>query len=99
MYQVDWWVVAVVIVLIIAFVTFAVLRIIATYRHQATTGKEDLMGKIAEVKETLNPEGIVLYQGDLWNAISDSGRIESGEEVIITKVDGLRLSVTKKAKE
>ena len=99
MNQVDWWVVAVVIVLIIAFVTFVVLRIIVTYRHQATTGKEDLLGKIAEVKETLNPEGTVLYQGDLWNAISDSGRIESGEEVIITKVDGLRLSVTKKAKE
>jgi membrane-bound serine protease (ClpP class) len=95
----DWWIIAVIIVLVIAFLIFAVLRIMASYRQQATTGKEDLIGKTAEVKEALNPEGTILYQGDLWNAISESGRIESGEEVIITKVDGLRLSVTKKAKE
>jgi membrane-bound serine protease (ClpP class) len=95
----DWGILGLVIVLIIAFVTFIVLRTVTTYRRQATTGKEDLIGKIAEVKETLDPEGMILYQGDLWNAISESGRIESGEEVVITKVEGLMLRVTKIAKE
>jgi membrane protein implicated in regulation of membrane protease activity len=67
-----------------------------TYRNQTITGKEDLIGKTVLVKETLNPEGTVVYEGDLWTAASDSGAIESGEEVIITEVKGLKLFVKKK---
>ena len=35
-------------------------------------------------------------QGESWTAISEAGQIEPGEEVIITRVDGLKLWVTKK---
>jgi membrane-bound serine protease (ClpP class) len=98
-FVIDWWVIALVVIIIGGFVVFAVFRIVASYRHQATTGREDLKGKIVEVRETLNPEGIVFYEGELWRAVSDSGKIEAGEEVVITKVEGLKLTVTKKAKE
>jgi len=80
-------------------VTLAVILIVKTYRRQATTGKEELTGKIAQVQEKLDPEGTVSYLGEIWNAVSDSGVITSGEEVIITKVNGLKLTVSKKTKE
>ncbi|GAH14180.1 unnamed protein product, partial [marine sediment metagenome] len=35
-------------------------------------------------------------QGERWTAISETGRVEPEEEVIITKVDGLKLYVIKK---
>ena len=99
LFHVDWWLIALVIILVAGFVAFAAFRIAVVYRRQATTGKEDLKGKTAVVRVALDPEGTVLYQGELWAAISNSGKIEPGEEVTIAKIDGLRLTVTKKAKE
>ena len=99
MFQVDWWLVAVVIILIAGFVAFVIFRVIRTYKRPATTGKEDLKGKTALVNDQLSPEGTVVYQGEIWNAISKSGPVASGEEVTITDLEGLKLSVIKKAKE
>jgi membrane-bound ClpP family serine protease len=92
------WVITL-LILIVAFIVFAVLRSIDAHHRQPTTGKEDLRGKTAIVRETLDPEGTVFREGELWTAISNSGKIESGEEVIISKVRGLKLWVTNKAKE
>ena len=99
MYQTNWWLVGVIIIVLVAVIAFVISRIISTYQHQATTGKEDLIGKEAIVKEALSPEGTVLFEGELWKALSESGNIEIGEEVLISKVDGLKLIVTKKGKE
>jgi membrane-bound serine protease (ClpP class) len=99
LFQVDWWIIAVVIALIAGFVAFVIFRVVRTYKRPATTGKEDLKGKTALVKDHLNPEGTILYQGEIWNAISKSGPVSSGEEVTITDIEGLKLSVIKKAKE
>jgi membrane-bound serine protease (ClpP class) len=98
-FQIDWWLVILVVIIIAGFVAFAVFKIAGTYRRQATTGKEDLMGKKAVVRQPLNPEGTVFYRGELWTAVSESGKIDSGEEVIISQIDGLKLIVTKKSKE
>jgi membrane-bound serine protease (ClpP class) len=93
---VNWWLIVPLIIVVLALMAFVIWRVINTYRRKAVTGKEDLMGKTAEVKETLDPEGTVFYQGEYWNAVSNSGKIDRGEEVIIEKVDGLILTVTKK---
>jgi membrane-bound serine protease (ClpP class) len=93
---VNWWLVSLLIVIFTALIIFSLWRIIKTYRQQPATGKEDLKGKPATVKQTLDPEGMVMCQGELWNAISTSGRIDSGETVIIEKVEGLTLYVVRK---
>jgi membrane-bound serine protease (ClpP class) len=98
-FVIEWWLIALIIIIVGGFIIFAVLRIVDSYRHQATTGREDLKGKTVEVRETIDPEGTVFYEGELWRAVSDSGKIEAGEEVVITKVEGLKLTVTKKTKE
>ncbi len=96
-FPVNWWLVSIILAIFAGALVFMVIHIRTTYHRQPVTGKEDLKGKIAIVKETLKPEGTVLYGGELWNAISDSGQIKAGEEVTITKVVGLKLVVTKGA--
>ena len=95
-FQVDWWLIAIVAICIIAFLAFAINRGIRAHRRQASAGREDLIGKTAEVKIALKPKGVVSIQGERWTAISETGRVEPEEEVIITKVDGLKLYVIKK---
>ncbi len=95
-FQVDPWLIAIIVICIVAFLAFAVQRSICAHRHQASAGREELVGKIAEVKIALEPKGIVFIEGERWTAISEKGRAEPGEEVIVTKVDGLKLWVTKK---
>ncbi len=95
-FQVDWWLIAIVAICIIAFLAFVVNRGIRAHRRQASAGREDLIGKIAEVKIALKPKGVVFIQGERWTAISETGLMKPEEEVIITKVDGLKLYVIKK---
>jgi membrane-bound serine protease (ClpP class) len=96
LFQINPWLIAIVSIGIAALFAFVINRVIKAHRHQATTGREELIGKTAVVKVALEPEGIVFFRGERWTAVSDKGRVEPGEEVIITKVDGLKLWVTKK---
>jgi len=96
LFRVDPWLIAIVTIIIAAAFAFVVNRAIRAHRKQASTGREELVGKRAVVKVALDPEGTVFYKGERWAAISDQGRLEPGEEVIITSVDGLTLHVIKK---
>ena len=95
-FSVNPWLIATIAIVIALFFTFIISRVIRAHRRQASTGREDLIGKTAVVKVALNPEGMVLFKGERWTAISEAGRVRPGEEVTITKVDGLVLRVTKK---
>ena len=95
-FQLDPWLIATVIILAVAFLTITVIWGIRAHRRQISAGREELIGRSAEVRVALNPKGIVFIEGEQWTAVSDSGRVESGEEVTITKVDSLKLYVTKK---
>jgi membrane-bound ClpP family serine protease len=96
-FQVDPWVVGIVIVVVGGAAAFTVNRIVHTYHRQPITGEEDAKGKKALVKRPLNPEGTVLFEGELWSAeLEGGGRAEPGEEVIINSMEGLKLWVKKK---
>jgi membrane-bound serine protease (ClpP class) len=82
-----------------AFAVFVLGAIIRGQRRPTVTGAEGMVGEVAVAKTPLDPTGTVLAEGELWTATSESGRITTGEEVIITKVDGLKLWVAKKPKE
>ena len=96
MFQVDPWLIAIIAIIVAVFFAFILTRVIRAHRRQAFTGREELVGKKTLVKVALNPEGMVLFKGEHWTAISEQGPIEVGEEVIITRVDGLQLYVTTK---
>ncbi len=96
LFQVNPWLIAGITIVFVAFFIFVIQRIIKAQRVQASTGWEELIGKPALVKLALNPEGQVLFRGELWKAVSGEGTIEPGEEVMIERVENLKLYVTKK---
>lgn len=96
LFQPDPWVIPTIAVSIGAVIAFIVYHAVRAHRRQATTGREELPGKKAVVKVALEPEGTVLHEGELWTAVLDEGKAKPGEEVIITKFDGMKLYVTKK---
>ncbi len=98
MFQINPWLIATVVIIIAAFFAFVVSRIIKAHRRQATTGREELVGKKTTVRTALKPGGTVFHEGEIWQAVLDEGRAEPGEEVIIIKAEGLKLYVTKKIK-
>jgi membrane protein implicated in regulation of membrane protease activity len=90
------WIFALIIILIIIFIVVAVLLSLRTYRQKVAVGRENLVGRTATVEVPLKPTGVVLVEGERWTATLDTGRAGPGEEVIITKVAGLKLFVTRK---
>ena len=95
LFQVNPWLITAITIIITSSFAFIINRIISIYHRQASTGKEELAGKTAIVKATLDPQGIVLFKGERWTAVSEEGRVDLGETVTINKVDSLRLYVTK----
>ena len=96
LFRVDPWLIAIVSITIAAVFGFVISQVLRAHRKQAGTGREELIGKKAVVKETLDPEGTVFFKGELWAAITEKEQVEPGEEVIISGVDGLTLQVIKK---
>jgi membrane-bound serine protease (ClpP class) len=83
-------------IVIAAFIAFIVGAAVRGQRRRVATGAEGLIGKVAVAKTSLAPQGTVLVEGELWKAVVDSGKVEPGEEVTITKVEGLKLLVTQR---
>jgi membrane-bound ClpP family serine protease len=90
------WLIALAAIIIVSFLAFAIPRVVMAHRHQATTGREELVGKVAVVKRALKPHGMVMFKGELWEAVSDGGPVEVGEQVTINRIEDLTVHVTKK---
>ena len=92
------WLITLIVVLVVAFLAIAIVWGIKAHRNRIAAGKEELVGRTAEVETPLEPRGIVFVDGERWTAIMEQGTAEPEEEVIITRVEGLRLIVNKKIK-
>lgn len=75
--------------LITAFLVGIALR---ARRAKVQTGVERFIGEIGFARTPLVPQGKVVVQGEIWNAIS-SADVSEGEPVVIRSVDGLTLRV------
>jgi membrane-bound serine protease (ClpP class) len=95
-FRIDPWLIATVTIVVAGALAFIIHRAIAAHRKQARTGREELVGKTAMVKVALKPEGTVFFKGERWKAISEDAEIKPGEEVVINRVDGLMLYVSRK---
>ncbi len=84
------------IVFAVAFIVLVIYAIVKGQRRKLSTGVEQMIGKEAVVRTILNPKGTVLAEGELWTAVAEGSTIEAGEEVLITKVEGLKLWVARK---
>jgi membrane-bound serine protease (ClpP class) len=96
LFGIDPWLIILVIIGAVGFLAFATVYGIRAHQKQVSAGREELIGKTAEATTALDPRGMVFIQGERWTAIMDKGKAKAGEEVTITKVEGLKLRVAKK---
>jgi len=72
---------------------FVISKGLLIQRKPVVTGKEALVGKKGVVRRELNPDGTVFINGEYWRARSLSGRIPSGIEVVVERIEGGTLIV------
>jgi membrane-bound serine protease (ClpP class) len=73
------------------FLASAVMKI---RMKRPTTGRQALIGTLAEVRRAVDPRGLVFLHGELWEAVSMNGEaLPAGSTAIVTAVEGLRLTV------
>jgi membrane-bound serine protease (ClpP class) len=75
---------------------FVTGKVLAAHREtHVRTGFEEMVGSVAEVRNTLEPEGQVWSGGTLWAARLADGAAtaQPGDRVVIEAVDGLTLVV------
>ena len=97
-FQIHPGVIAGVVIVATVVCVFVITAIVRTQRGRQQTGREAMVGMAAVARTTLDPTGTVFVHGERWQATVDEGKVEPGEEVVITEIDGLRLRVTKKNK-
>jgi membrane-bound serine protease (ClpP class) len=89
------WLIVLVILLLVAFAAITIILGIRAHMRKVDAGTEEMVGRSAEVKTPLRPRGSVFVEGELWTAVSETGNIEAGEEVVIKKVNGMVLTVAR----
>ena len=75
---------------------FVTRKVIEAHREtRVRTGSEEMVGSVAEVRNTLDPQGQVWSGGTLWSARLADGAAPGrpGDRVVIEAVDGLTLVV------
>jgi len=77
----------------LAFITIILLRfVIASQRRKAVTGEAGMIGLVGVAHTDVDPAGIVLVRGELWEARART-RIPQGARVRVREIEGLTLLV------
>ena len=96
--RVESWVIWLIVIAVVAFIIISIVWGVRAHHKPVSAGREDLVGRTAVVDTTLNPQGLVLVEGERWSAVLDKGHAEPEEEVVISHVERLKLRVTKKGR-
>ena len=94
-FQVSRWLVFGLAAALGLFILYVLVNIIRIRRMPAQIGVETLVGQHARTRSTLDPYGMVLIEGELWQATAEDGSLPEGEDVVVTAVDRLKLRVRK----
>src|ERR1700704_5889742 len=75
---------------LVGFFLVVVTAVLSSRRRKVVTGREGLLGATGVVRRELVPgsNGIVLVQGELWQAVAPDGRLAVDERVIVQAIDG-----------
>ena len=95
--RLSWFVIIPTVGTTAGLVFFAVTMGVRALYRPSVTGSSAMVGRIGVTRTPLGPEGQVLIDGELWRAVSPDGRIEAGEAVQVTAIDGLTIKVIRSA--
>ena len=65
-------------------------------RKRPLTGKSGMIGAVGNARGNISPSGKVAVKGEYWDAISIEGPIHAGDQVVVERVEGLKLLVRRK---
>ena len=94
-FQVSRWLVLSLAGFLAAFSIFMAINILRIRRMPALTGRETIVGRRAVARSALAPAGFIFMDGEYWAAEAEDGEVQPGENVIVTAIKGLRLTVRK----
>jgi membrane-bound ClpP family serine protease len=80
-----------------AFMIF--YAIVKDRKPKISTGVGRMTRQKTVGQTTLNAKDTVSAEEELWTTLAEDSTMEPGEEVTITRVEGLKLYMTKKSKE
>ncbi|OGQ06856.1 MAG: hypothetical protein A2W38_06420 [Deltaproteobacteria bacterium RBG_19FT_COMBO_58_16] len=94
--RVSAWVVVPVVAVMTAFIVWAMYNAVTIHRRKPVSGAEQMPGETGVAEDDLAPgvEGMVYIEGELWRAVSDTD-VKKGDKVMVVKVSGLLLEVTR----
>jgi membrane-bound serine protease (ClpP class) len=75
--------------ILLGFFVLVVGAVARSRRRKVTTGREGMVGEIAEVRTRLDPTGFVHVESELWRARTVGRPVEPGEQVRVVGLDGL----------
>lgn len=93
--RVSWSIIISAVVFTTLFFIFAIGAGIKAQKRPTATGVGGLIGAAATVLAPCAPQGTVRVHGEIWNAVSASGNLQVGEQVTVTAVTGLTVTVSK----
>ena len=89
--------------IVLGVVVLAVVSVVLTWLNLKAVGLKTTrspdVGVRGRVVKTLAPGGYVRVGNELWPAVCETGRVESGESVTVVRMDGLRLVVERATEE
>lgn len=94
--QLSWTVILTCAAMTLLFFMFVIGFGIRALQSKPSTGSEGLVGEFGEALTPLNPGGRVRIHGEIWNAVSVSGKIAKDASVRVVAMENLTLHVEEK---
>jgi len=79
-----------------ALAVFSIIAVVRSQLRRPASGREAFVGGTAVAQTRLDPDGTVLFEGELWSARAPKAAVATGDEVVVTGLRGLTLIVEKK---
>jgi membrane-bound serine protease (ClpP class) len=91
--QLSWTVILTCAAMTLLFFMFVIGFGIRALKSKPSTGSEGLVGEVGQALSILNPGGRVIIHGEIWNAVSVSGKIPKDADVRVVSIESLTLHV------
>ena len=92
--QVSLWLVILMAIIIVAFSLIVLRAILTAINRPPQMGAERFIGQEGRALESIDPNGNIIIDHQIWSAVSIGGIIKKDQRVKVESVSGVRLVVT-----
>ena len=98
-FQVNPWLIYGMATVLALFFMMVMGALLQSRRAPAFSGPQALVGREAVARTAIDPEGVVFFEGARWQARVEGPPVQEGDHVIVTRIDGLTVTVRKVVEE